>query len=59
MSTPRCPCGGETFVDQFDWPRWPTQYYLRCAACDRISAGTAPTEKDAEALRIEPERAAA
>jgi hypothetical protein len=37
MSKP-CPCGGETYVDSFDWPKKPRRWLLRCEACRSFSA---------------------
>lgn len=55
----QCPCGGETFVDEFAWPGKPVQFFLRCAACQRVSEGSAPTPVEAESLVIEPQKVAA
>lgn len=52
-----CPCGGDTFVDSFDWPKKPRQWFVRCEAC-RAMSDAAPTEAAAALLTIRPEQAA-
>jgi hypothetical protein len=50
-----CPCGGETFVDSFDWPGKPRNWFLRCVTCRGMSESTA-TEAEARALTVKPEK---
>lgn len=56
MTAP-CPCGGETFVDSFDWPKRPRQWFLRCERCNGMSKSVG-TSDEAEKLVIEPDQAA-
>lgn len=37
IPTAGCPCGGQTFVDSFDWPNKPRQWFLRCEKCHAMS----------------------
>lgn len=46
-----CACGGETYVDSFDWPKKPRQWLLRCEACRAMSASVA-TQEEAAALSL-------
>jgi hypothetical protein len=50
--TQRCSCGGETYVDSFDWPKKPRQWFLRCEACRAMSASVA-TQEDASGLTVQ------
>jgi len=54
--TAACPCGGDTWVDSFDWPRKPRQWFLRCEACGGMSDAVA-TASEAERLSIRPDQA--
>jgi hypothetical protein len=56
MTAP-CPCGGETYVDSFDWPKKPRQWFLRCEKCRGMSDAVGSAE-EAEKLNIAPEQAA-
>ncbi len=50
---PPCPsCGGETFVDSFEWPRKPRVWYVRCTQCWAMSQEDVPTEEEAYELTI-------
>jgi hypothetical protein len=55
--TQPCPCGGETYVDSFDWPKKPRQWFLRCEKCRGMSKSVA-TPEEAGTLKIEPEQGA-
>ncbi len=56
MTAP-CPCGGETYVDSFDWPKRKRVFFLRCEQCRGMSKAVS-TSEEAEQLKIEPEEAA-
>jgi SAM-dependent methyltransferase len=51
-------CGGETWVDAFDWPGRPRVWFTRCLGCDGLSENTDTPDK-AALLSIEPEGTAA
>lgn len=51
-----CPCGGDTWVDSFDWPRKARQWFLRCEKCGGMSDAV-QTSAQAERLSIRPEQA--
>lgn len=51
MTQHLCPCGGAAYVDSFDWPKKPRQWFLRCEQCGKMSEAVA-TEEQAEALTI-------
>lgn len=57
LDLPPCPCGGETYVDEFTLGRKPREFFLRCASCGGMG-DTAPTAADAIAKPIRPEQAA-
>lgn len=44
MTTPACPCGGQTYVDDFLWPRKPIVYFLRCEECGAMGDAEATHE---------------
>lgn len=44
MTTPTCPCGGQTYVDEFVWPRKPRVFFLRCEKCWAMSDAEATPE---------------
>jgi hypothetical protein len=48
-----CHCGGETFIDSFDWPGKPRQWFLKCDACGAMSRETAEGIEAARALRVQ------
>lgn len=43
--TPACYCGGETYVDLFDWPKKQRQWFLRCGVCREMSKSVATYEE--------------
>lgn len=55
--TAPCPCGGQTAVDFFDWPKKERQYFLRCDACRGMSRAVG-TSEEAAASVIRAEEAA-
>lgn len=56
MTAP-CPCGGDTYVDDFAWPGRGMEFFLRCTCCGGMSHAVA-TEEEARGLAIQPEQAA-
>lgn len=51
MTTPACPCGGQTYVDNFLWPRKKLVFFLRCEECGAMG-DTEATHEAAEKSAI-------
>lgn len=52
-----CPCSGNAYVDSFDWPGKPRQWFLRCEKCGGMSDAV-ETQEAAALLTIRQEQAA-
>jgi len=46
-----CPCGGATYVDEFQWPKREAVFFLRCEKCGAMSDAV-KTEQEALTLVI-------
>lgn len=53
-----CPCGGEAYVDRYDPPGRPVEWFQRCRVCGAMSE-PASNEKAARRLRIQRARSTA
>lgn len=48
----RCHCGGEAYVDSFEWIGKPAKWFLRCRECGHMSKN-AETEQAARSMTME------